>query len=123
MSEEDGGLDNTYSSEQPLIDCGFLGADKFFALTSVNTVEICNMEDSNLFTSIGKFPHQVDYIISTQVLHHPNKEDILLIHCGNNLGEVFIYQVDYNRKQLVDPETGMVKEDNIKLVNMIATDP
>lgn len=65
MSEEDEVCDNTYCSEQPLLDCGFLGKDKFFALTSVNTVEICNMETADMFTRVAKFPHPVDYVIST----------------------------------------------------------
>jgi len=49
-----------------LLDAGFLQGrkdDKFYALTSINTLEICNLETADLFTKITKFPHEVDYII------------------------------------------------------------
>ena len=55
MKEEDGALDGTYCSEQPLIDCGFIpNSDKFYCLTSINTIEICFLETAQLFTRICK---------------------------------------------------------------------
>lgn len=46
--KEDDVLEVVYRSEQPLMDCGFtcstLGGEKFYALTSVNTLEICFLE-------------------------------------------------------------------------------
>mmetsp|Transcript_5716 Transcript_5716/g.9072 ORF Transcript_5716/g.9072 Transcript_5716/m.9072 type:complete len:179 (+) Transcript_5716:356-892(+) len=102
MKEDDGVIDLTYCSEQPLLDCGFIGLEpKFYALTSVNTVEICNLETADLFTRIHKFPHQVDYLISVQCMT-VGANTKLLLHCGNNYGEVFVYDIDYNQKQVVD---------------------
>ena len=43
-AEEDT-LEGVYSSEQPLIDCGFLGNDLLWTLTSVNTVEVVTVQD------------------------------------------------------------------------------
>lgn len=43
-SEEDT-LEGVYSSEQPLIDCGFIGSDLLWTLTSVNTVEVVTVQD------------------------------------------------------------------------------
>lgn len=66
MKEDDGVVEGVYCCEQPLLDAGFLQGnkdDKFYALTSVNTLEICNLETADLFTKITKFPHEVDYII------------------------------------------------------------
>ena len=54
MKEEEC-VEGTYCSEQPLIDCGFIpGSDKFYVLTSVNTVEICLIETAAMFTRICK---------------------------------------------------------------------
>ena len=66
MNEEDGALEATYSSDCQLIGCGFVGMDDrlFWALSSVNTLELCNLESADQFTKISKFPHSVDNIIS-----------------------------------------------------------
>jgi len=48
-------------------------------------------------------------------------QDILLIHCGNNLGEIFIYAIDYTQEQIIDEESGIVTKDNVKLLNMIVS--
>ena len=55
-----------------MLDCGFIGnkndkgGEKFFALTSINTVEICHLEseeEAMYFTTIKKFPHKIEYLI------------------------------------------------------------
>lgn len=43
INEEDT-MEGVYCSTQPLNDCGFINNDMFWALTSVNTIEICNIE-------------------------------------------------------------------------------
>jgi WD40 repeat protein len=54
MKEEEC-VEGTYCSEQPLIDCGFIpNSDKFYVLTSINTVEICLIETAAMFTRICK---------------------------------------------------------------------
>jgi hypothetical protein len=57
-------MEGVYSSSQPLIDCGFINNDQFWVLTSVNTIEICNIENADLYKLIDKFPHHVDYVIT-----------------------------------------------------------
>ena len=44
----------------------------------------------------------------------------LLLHYGNGLGEIYIYQVDYNKPQVLDGE-GNVVGDNLLLRDMILT--
>ena len=44
----------------------------------------------------------------------------LLIHCGNGLGEIYIYQVDYNKQYVIDGE-GNVVQDNLNLKDMVLT--
>lgn len=72
MKEDDDVLEGVYRSEQPLLDCGFVGrpsdkgGEKFYVLTSINTIEICFLEQSEenmFFTQISKFPNQIDYLI------------------------------------------------------------
>ena len=43
-----------------------------------------------------------------------------MLHCGNGLGEIYIYQVDYNKPQVLDGE-GNVVGDNLILRDMILT--
>jgi len=85
-------------------------------------LEICNLEseDDMLFTCVRRFPHRVDYVIGAQVLLVGN-ETKLVLHCGNNLGEVFIYEVDPNKKQEVDANSGAVTADNLRLLDMVFT--
>ena len=50
MKEEDS-LEGSYCSEQPLLDCGYMNDPTdslFWALTSINTIEICDLENANL---------------------------------------------------------------------------
>jgi hypothetical protein len=56
-------MEGVYASTQPLTDCGFINNDMFWVFTSINTIEICNIEMADLYTSITKFPHKVDYVI------------------------------------------------------------
>ena len=56
MKEEDGVTEGVYCSEQPLLDSGFIRGykdDKFYALTSINTVEIGNLEEMDMFSKIS----------------------------------------------------------------------
>lgn len=63
---EDGALEATFCSDTQLIDCGFVGMDDrlFWALSSVNTLELCNIETVDVYTKISKFPHAINNIIS-----------------------------------------------------------
>ena len=55
MKEEDEVLEATYCCEQPLLAVGYMpGRGKFWALTSVNTIEIINEETADLFTKVTK---------------------------------------------------------------------
>jgi len=60
---EDEVVEGVYCSQQPLIDCGFIGDKQFWTLTSINTVEICSIETACLEGSIKQFPNNVEYII------------------------------------------------------------
>jgi len=61
-NEEDT-LEGVYSSEQPLIDCGFVGKELLWTLTSVNTVEVVTVQDQDPHSKVTKYPHQVDYVV------------------------------------------------------------
>jgi len=111
-------IEATYCSEQPLIDSGYIGdTGLFYLLSSVNGVEIVDIENAQLFTKVTRYPHNVDYVISLQTIKQGGVWKLFL-HCGNNKGEVFIYDLDYKKKQVVSKE-GEVKEDNLTLVDMI----
>ena len=100
MAEEDGALEATYTSECPILDCGFIGSsvgDMFYCHTSVNTLELCNLETANLISKVEKFPHDVQHLFSVQ-----NSPDGLLLHTSNNHGLLVCYRVDVNRKQLLN---------------------
>lgn len=45
--KEDDAVESVYCSEQPLLDCGFLGqsGNKAYALTSINSLEIIDLEN------------------------------------------------------------------------------
>ena len=45
--KEDDAVESVYCSEQPLLDCGFIGTNgnKAFALTSINSLEIIDLKD------------------------------------------------------------------------------
>lgn len=47
-------MEGVYCSNQPLISCGFIGESKLWTLTSVNTVEIVNIENCDVFAKIEK---------------------------------------------------------------------
>lgn len=90
-SEEDV-LEGVYSSEQPLIDCGFINKDLLWTLTSVNTVEVVTVLDFDPHSKITKFPHQVDYVIGCGQ-DRISPEGKFIIYAGNNRGEVYIYEM------------------------------
>lgn len=43
------------------------------------------------------------------MLNQTSGDPLMLIHAGNNQGDVFIYQVDFGSKQEIDLETGAIK--------------
>lgn len=93
--KEDDAVESVYCSEQPLLDCGFIGnGKKAYALTSINSIEIIDLQDEEqqLLTKITKFEHDVDYIIGVQSFNNS-----IYVHCGNNLGEVYIYELDHSK--------------------------
>jgi hypothetical protein len=54
MKEEDV-VETVYCSEQPLLDCGFIPTTNLvYALTSINTIEICDNLSGEIFTKILK---------------------------------------------------------------------
>ena len=56
MNEGDGSLEAVYASDCPLIDCGFVqNADKFYALTSINTLEIIDADTALMDSKVAKF--------------------------------------------------------------------
>ena len=117
MTEEDC-VESVYCSEQPLLSCGFIGkTDYFYAITSINTVELCQVSTGTLATKIQKYQHWVDYLIGAQAVG-----DQFYLYCGNNLGEIYVYEVDIYGKYVVNEETGEIKKDNLKLVNMVLTE-
>lgn len=75
------------------------------------------MDSAEIYSKIVNFPHQVDYIISVQTAKDGPK-DKMLVHCANYQGEIFIYDVNYNQKQVVNSE-GRVTEDCLELVDMV----
>jgi len=52
-SEEDM-IDGAYSSTQPLLACGFINEMVIWARTSINTIELINVEDATCFMNISK---------------------------------------------------------------------
>lgn len=90
------------------MDCGFINDDLIWTLTSVNTVEVITVQDQDPYSKITKFPHQVDYVIgcSTDTFSGSSSEKFV-IYAGNNLGEVYIYE--------------MTGKNEIALVDMILT--
>ena len=113
--KEDDVVDTVYCSEQALLDCGFIpGTNRAYALTSINTVEIIDLETAELVTKIERFPHPTNYVIGVQP-----EGNTILIHCGNYKGEVFTYTVDQTRKQQIDSETGAVTSDCLETTSML----
>jgi hypothetical protein len=47
--KEDDAVESVYCSEQPLLDCGFIGSTgtKAYALTSINSLEIIDLQDED----------------------------------------------------------------------------
>ena len=115
MNEEDGALEATYCSECQLLGTGFVGRDDrlFWALTSVNTLELCDLESMTEFTKIIKFPHTVTNIISVQ-----RTANNLYLHCSSDKGLYVCYLIDINAKQIVNQE-GQVLNDCLSAVSVI----
>ncbi|CDW76576.1 wd repeat-containing protein 89-like [Stylonychia lemnae] len=112
---EDETLEGVYCSSQPLINCGFLNKDMIWAITSINTIEIINLENLDVFTKVEKFPHQADYVIGCEQDRFTSK---FAIYAGNNKGELYIYELeDKNKLNLVDmillPQNPELPHDNI----------
>ena len=100
-TEEDT-LEGVYSSEQPLIDCGFYKEDLIWAQTSINTVEMITVQDQDMYSKITKFPHQVEFVIGCGT-DKWGGDDKFVIYGGNNQGEVYIYEMTgKNEVTLVD---------------------
>ena len=77
MKEDDGVIDGVYCSEQPLLSAGFLeGKDdnQFYALTSINTLEICNLETADLFTKITAVSFLFTFILNISYSNHKCKK-------------------------------------------------
>lgn len=114
-----------------MLDCGFTcsptqtGGEKFYALTSINTVEICYLEqdqEAMFFTCISRYQHQVDYLIGVQLMLLPGSSPKTVLHAGNNRGEVFLYEIDLSVKQETDNNTGQLLQSPLRLLDMIITD-
>ncbi len=113
---EDDTLEGVYASEQPLIDCGFIRDQYIWTQTSINSVEVITVENQDIFSKITQFPHHVDYVIGCSV-EQPG--DRMIIYGGNNLGEVYIYEMTgKNQVTLIDmvfmPHPCIVR--NVKMV-------
>lgn len=110
-------IDGSYSSTQPLIACGFVDPKVIWTQTSINTVELIRVEDATLFLNIAKFPHDISYVCTCEVI-----SGTLHLSCGNLSGEVYIYTVR-NLQQAFDfrdDEKPLIEAD-LKLVDMILT--
>ncbi len=95
-------MEGVYSSEQPLIDCGFLKDDLIWAQTSINTIEVVTVKDQDMYSKITKFPHHVEYVIGCGT-EKWGGDDKFVIYGGNNQGEVYIYEMTAkNEVTLVD---------------------
>jgi len=51
---EDETMEGVYCSNQPLIDCGFISDQHMWTLTSINTLEIIDIENCGVFCKIEK---------------------------------------------------------------------
>lgn len=90
---EDEYLEASYTSEQPLSSCDFIGGTGLaYTITSINTVEIIDLETMLVVNNWNKFDHEINYSIQGQFL-----DGRMLFFMGNNLGEIYIYQ--YLQKQ------------------------
>ncbi|CAI2371210.1 unnamed protein product [Moneuplotes crassus] len=98
--KEDDYVEATYTSEQPLASCGFIGDTGLaYLITSINTVEILSLETMLPVKTLDNFDYDINYAIQAQFL-----DDRMLFFMGNNLGEAYIYQYDkeHNDFQFLD---------------------
>ena len=67
-NKEEDTIEGTYSSNQPLIDCRFIGKDKFWVTTSVNTIEVCDYETAEVLVTIDKVSNFLNkyFLVSSQ---------------------------------------------------------
>jgi WD40 repeat protein len=85
---EDEFLEASHTSEQPLANWGFIGKSGFaYTITSINTIEIIDLETMLVVNNWNSFEHEINYAIQGQFI-----DDKMLFFLGNNLGEVYIYQ-------------------------------
>ena len=57
-------MDGSYVSDQPLESCGFIEKTNLaYAITTINTLELIDIETMTLKKNISSFPHDVNYII------------------------------------------------------------
>ena len=85
---EDEYIEASYTSEQPLANCGFIGNTGLaYTITSINTIEIVDLETMLVIKDWNKFDHDINYAIQGQYIN-----DRMLFFMGNNLGEVYLYQ-------------------------------
>lgn len=91
--KEDDYVEATYTSEQPLASCGFIGDTGLaYLVTNINTVEILSLETMLPIKTLNSFDYDINYAIQAQYI-----DDRMLFFMGNNLGEAYIYQYDKER--------------------------
>ena len=98
--KEDEFIEASYTSEQPLANWGFIGNTGLaYVITSINTIEILDLETMLVVKNWSKFEHEINYAIQAQYIN-----DKMLFFMGNNKGETYIYQFekDNNDFQLLD---------------------
>ena len=117
---EDDTLDGVYASEQPLIDCGFLASKNLmWAQTSINTIEIITQENCDVYAKVSKFPHDVTYVIGCGEDQYTNK---FVVYCGNNQGEVYIYELQEDKKLILSDMILLNQETIVRNVLRVSLD-
>lgn len=111
--KEDDYIEASYTSEQPLASCDFIGNTGLaYIITNINTIDVIDLETMLVIKSLNKFKHRINYIIQGQYIN--NK---MLFFLGNNYGEVYIYEFIDNDFKFLDivvtkPDDPNESEDN-----------
>jgi WD40 repeat protein len=95
---EDEYIEASYTSDQPLANCGFIGNTGLaYTITNINTIEIIDLETMLVIKSLTSFKYRINYVIQGQYIN--NK---MLFFLGNNYGEVYIYEFDCTDFKFLD---------------------
>ena len=110
---EDEYIEASFTSEQPLAKCGFLGNTGLaYTITSIGTIEIVNLETMLSVKTLSKFDYDINYAIQAQYVN-----DKMLFFMGNNLGEAYIYEYEQEINDFKFLDMILTKEEESRTLN------